>query len=100
GGDEFAVLFPQTDAAQAHAIAERLRIQIASSALDRGGAAGGGPARGTGSGGPGGLPGGRAALPRILTLARSGLYRAKNAGRDRVAVLTESGQAVPASEKD
>jgi len=97
GGDEFAVLFPQTDAAQAHAIAERLRIQIASSALDRGGGA---AARCTVSVGLAALPGDRASLTEILTLADSALYRAKNAGRDRVAVLTESGQAAPASEKD
>jgi diguanylate cyclase (GGDEF)-like protein len=101
GGDEFAVLFPQTDAAQAHSITERLRTQIASSAIDPGAvASSGAPVRCTVSVGLAALPGESASLTDILALADSALYRAKNAGRDRVAVLTESGQTLSASEAD
>ena len=100
GGDEFAVLFPQTDAAQAHKITERLRAQIASSAIDPGAAAGGAPVRCTVSVGLAGLPGETASLTDILALADLALYRAKNAGRDRVAVMTERGQALSASPPD
>lgn len=100
GGDEFAVLFPQADAAQAHAIAGRLRAQIASSAIDSEAALGGAPVRCTVSVGLAALPGDRASLTEILALADSALYRAKGAGRDRVVVLTESGQALSASEAD
>jgi diguanylate cyclase (GGDEF)-like protein len=100
GGDEFAVLFPQTDAAQAHAITERLRTQIASSPIDPGVAAGGAVVRCTVSVGLGALPGHSASLTDILVLADSALYRAKNAGRDRVAVLTESRHAVWSSDAE
>jgi diguanylate cyclase (GGDEF)-like protein len=100
GGDEFAVLFPQTDAAQAHAITERLRTQIASSAIDPGAAAGGAPVRCTVSIGLAALPGDSTSLTDILAMADSALYRAKNAGRNRVAVLTESGRAVSATAPD
>lgn len=101
GGDEFAVLFPQTDAAQARPIAERLRTQIARSAIDPGTAASGGRlVRCTVSVGLAALTGEAASLTDILVLADSALYRAKNAGRDRVAMLTDGGQAVPASEPD
>ncbi len=100
GGDEFAVLFPQTDAAEAHVITERLRTQIASSSIDPGVAGGGAPLRCTVSVGLAALPGDIASLTDILVLADSALYRAKNAGRDRVAVLTESGQAVWAGDAD
>lgn len=100
GGDEFAVLFPQTDAAQAHAITKRLRTQIASSAIDPGVAGGDAPLRCTVSVGLAALPGDSASLTDILVLADSALYRAKNAGRDRVAMLTESGQAVWANNAD
>ena len=96
GGDEFAVLLPQATAAQAHAIVERLRAQIARSAIDPGAAGGGAPVHCTVSAGLAALPGDIASLTEILVLADSALYRAKNAGRDRVAVLTESGHAVGA----
>ncbi|MGI9007674.1 MAG: GGDEF domain-containing protein [Streptosporangiaceae bacterium] len=98
GGDEFAVLFPQTDAAQAHAIAGRLRAQIASSAIDSGAALGGAPVRSTVSVGLAALPGDSVSLTDILALADSALYQAKNAGRDRVVVLTGSPPALSASE--
>jgi diguanylate cyclase (GGDEF)-like protein len=40
GGDEFAVLFPQTDADHAHAVMERLRAHIASAAIKPGAGSG------------------------------------------------------------
>jgi diguanylate cyclase (GGDEF)-like protein len=97
GGDEFAVLFAQTDAAQALAITQRLRAKVGTSAIDSGTASGDAPLRCTISVGMAALPGEAASLTEILALADSALYRAKNAGRDRVAVMTEVGDQVSAS---
>jgi diguanylate cyclase (GGDEF)-like protein len=98
GGDEFAVLFPQTDADQAHAAMERLRAQIASAAISHGTDSGDSQLRCTVSVGLAALPGEAASLTDILALADVALYRAKNAGRDRVATMTESRQGLSASQ--
>jgi diguanylate cyclase (GGDEF)-like protein len=90
GGDEFAVLFPQTDADHAQAVLERLRAQIASAAITPGAGSVDPPLHCTVSVGLAALPGEAASLTDILALADSALYHAKNAGRDRVAVMTES----------
>jgi diguanylate cyclase (GGDEF)-like protein len=81
GGDEFAMLLPETDAAQAQAVAERLRERIASTPLDsddKGKVAltiSAGLAQATLS------MSGIAALSRVADAA---LYKAKAAGRNRV----------------
>jgi diguanylate cyclase (GGDEF)-like protein len=97
GGDEFAVLFPQTDADHAHAVMERLRAQIASAAVDPGAGSANPQLHCTVSVGLAALPGEAASLTDILALADSALYHAKNAGRDRVAVMTESEQGMSTS---
>jgi diguanylate cyclase (GGDEF)-like protein len=100
GGDEFAVLFPQTDADHAHAVMERLRAEIARTAISPGADPADPPLHCTVSVGLAALPGDAASLTDILALADSALYKAKNSGRDRVAVMTESGQEISASRPD
>jgi diguanylate cyclase (GGDEF)-like protein len=100
GGDEFAVLFPQTDADQARAAMDRLRAQIASTVISQGTDSSDPQLRCTVSVGLAALPGEAASLTDILGLADVALYRAKNAGRDRVAVMTESGQGISVSRPD
>ena len=97
GGDEFAVLFPQTDADHAHAVMEQLRAHIAGAAITPGAGSGGPQLHCTVSVGLAALPGEAASLTDILALADSALYHAKNAGRDRVAVMTESKQEMSTS---
>jgi diguanylate cyclase (GGDEF)-like protein len=100
GGDEFAVLFPQTDADQARAAMDRLRAQIASTVISQGTDSSDPQLRCTVSVGLAALPGEAASLTDILALADAALYQAKNAGRDRVAVMTESGQGMSVSRPD
>jgi len=100
GGDEFAVLFPQTDADDAHAVMEQLRAEIARTAISPGADPSDPPLHCTVSVGLAALPGQAASLTDILALADSALYQAKNSGRDRVAVMTESGQETSASRRD
>jgi diguanylate cyclase (GGDEF)-like protein len=97
GGDEFAVLFPQTDADHAHAVMQRLRAQIASTPIDPGADSGDPQLQCTVSVGLAALPGEAASLTDVLALADSALYHAKNAGRDRVALMTESERGMSAS---
>jgi diguanylate cyclase (GGDEF)-like protein len=100
GGDEFAVLFPQTDADQARAAMDRLRAGIASTVISHGTDSGDPQLHCTVSVGLAALPGEAASLTDILALADAALYQAKNAGRDRVAVMTESGQGMSMSRPD
>ncbi|MDR2987671.1 MAG: GGDEF domain-containing protein [Nocardiopsaceae bacterium] len=94
GGDEFAVLFPATDADHAQAAMEQLRVQIASTLITPGAGSGDPILHSTVSVGLAALPGEAASLTDVLALADSALYQAKNSGRDRVAVMTESGQKI------
>ncbi len=100
GGDEFAVLFPQTDADHAHAVMQRLRAQIASTVISPEVDTGEPQLHCTVSVGLAALPGEDASLTDILALADSALYQAKNAGRDRVAMMTESRQEISTSRAD
>lgn len=100
GGDEFAVLFPETDADHAQAVMERLRAQIASTVINPGADAADPLLHCTVSVGLAALPGEVASLTDILALADSALYQAKYSGRDRLAVMTESGQGMSASRAD
>src|SRR4051794_31679780 len=78
GGEEFALLLPDTDADGARAVAERARAAAAPVVA---------PGRGlTASAGVASHTGTYAALERLLAHADRALYRAKAAGRDRTHV--------------
>jgi diguanylate cyclase (GGDEF)-like protein len=78
GGEEFALLLPDTDADGARAAAERARAAVAAVVV---------PGRGlTASAGVAGHAGPHASLERLLAHADRALYRAKAAGRDRTVV--------------
>lgn len=80
GGEEFAVLLPDTDPAGALELAERLRAAIAASTLDFGGQ----PIRITVSAGIAPFLAADRSADAALGRADEALYRAKTAGRDRV----------------
>jgi diguanylate cyclase (GGDEF)-like protein len=82
GGEEFAVILPGADTVEAGAVAERLRAAVA--ALE--------PSWGSGAD-PLTLSGGIAVatadgidFPQLLMRADQALYRAKNAGRNRIEI--------------
>ncbi len=77
GGDEFVVLLPYTDVPGAREAAERIRRRVRT--LE-------GPARFTVSVGVATVAGADALIENLLTRADRALYRAKEEGRDRVAV--------------
>lgn len=82
GGEEFAVLLPETDAGHAAAFAERLRATVAGAEFRPGGE----PRRITVSIGVTALREGRDSCGRMMAAADAALYRAKDEGRDRVVV--------------
>ncbi|HYD31012.1 MAG TPA: GGDEF domain-containing protein [Azospirillaceae bacterium] len=84
GGEEFAIITPDTDAAGAAVLAERLRRHVAASTIDLPG----GPLRMTVSTGIAGLSG-HDTLDTLTHRADRALYRAKHAGRNRVIVCGE-----------
>ena len=78
GGEEFALLLPDTDAEEARTVAERARAAVASIVV---------PGRPlTASAGVASHAGPHAALERLLAHADRALYKAKAAGRDRTVV--------------
>jgi diguanylate cyclase (GGDEF)-like protein len=81
GGEEFAVLLPQSDSAHALEVAERLRQTIADTgvALEQGL-----PLHFTVSIGLAALPGPATNIDTLLSQADDALYQAKRAGRNRV----------------
>ncbi|MFL5954517.1 MAG: diguanylate cyclase [Gaiellaceae bacterium] len=89
GGEEFAVLLPDTDLAGAAQLAERLRSALESAAI--------GPeeTRLTASFGVSSFPA-AAAAEDLLTEADRRLYDAKHAGKNRVVASIESGGVRPA----
>jgi diguanylate cyclase (GGDEF)-like protein len=105
GGEEFALLLPQTGAADAQRIAERMRAHIAEMPIAIGddpeaehirvkvsigvAALGTNWDRTTGS-----------QLTDLLVAADTALYRAKSAGRDQVCMITDAEAVQPASEDD
>jgi len=81
GGEEFAVLLPQTDLPAAVVLAERLRQRFAGIVLRRPGV----PERGlTASFGVAVLQPQDSVIDELLVRADEALYEAKNSGRDRV----------------
>jgi diguanylate cyclase (GGDEF)-like protein len=82
GGEEFAVILPDTGADEAERVAERLRAAVA--ALEPVWAPGAG--RVTLSGGIAFATPGRTNFSQLVVRADQALYRAKNAGRNRIEV--------------
>jgi diguanylate cyclase (GGDEF)-like protein len=90
GGEEFAVLLPDTDLAGATQLAERLRLALESAAI--GGAAT--PIRLTASFGVSAFPA-AAAADDLLTDADRRLYDAKRSGKNRVVASTATNAVRP-----
>jgi diguanylate cyclase (GGDEF)-like protein len=103
GGEEFALLFLEAGAVDAHGIAERLRESIAQSPISIGAA---GPRNR--AAGPGGTvtvtvsigvaaldSGTRMTVTDMLAAADSALYRAKNAGRNRTVAVADTSPPAP-----
>lgn len=82
GGEEFAVLMPDTDVEQARAFAERVRQTVESAAFMPGGA----PRQVTVSIGLAAMAEDRLQRSELLRTADRALYAAKEAGRNRVVV--------------
>ena len=94
GGEEFALLLPQTKAVDAYSIAERIRAYIGETPIEVDRGPGGDRVRVTVSIGVAAL-GARwdtrygSQLTDLLAAADSALYQAKQDGRDQVCVITE-----------
>jgi diguanylate cyclase (GGDEF)-like protein/PAS domain S-box-containing protein len=89
-GDEFAILMPQVDHAGALQLADDLRAEIAERAMADDGADGVTASIGVSMYGSGG----RAGAESVLIAADLAMYRAKEDGRDRVALFEDSGGPV------
>ena len=81
GGEEFAILLPETDSARATEVAERLRQDIADAVIPL---ADGRELHITASIGVATLTAKDADVDRLLGLADKAMYEAKRSGRDRV----------------
>jgi diguanylate cyclase (GGDEF)-like protein len=82
GGEEMAVVLPQTDVAGAELLAERMRVAIAAIRIDR--LDGGGPLSVTASFGVASLPSNAGDKDSLIAEADAALYRAKRSGKNRV----------------
>lgn len=82
GGEEFALLMPETDTNQAFQVCERLRLNVARSILDLNGQS----IPITVSLGISSLMGENDTLEKILQRADQALYNAKQSGRDRTMI--------------
>jgi diguanylate cyclase (GGDEF)-like protein len=88
GGEEFVLLLPCTQAADAIRVADRVRGRIAALPLS---APGGEPVQVTASVGVAALEGGsRRELNELMATADAALYRAKRSGRNQVQMLSPS----------
>jgi diguanylate cyclase (GGDEF)-like protein len=91
GGEEFALLLPQTRAVDAFRIAERIRSAAAGLSFIAPGASGGGRVQITVSIGVAALDAGsQRELGDLLAAADAALYRAKGAGRDQVQMISST----------
>jgi diguanylate cyclase (GGDEF)-like protein len=83
GGEEMAVVLPQTDVGGAELLAERMRDAIESLQIER--LDGEGPLRVTASFGVASLPHSARDKDSLIAEADAALYRAKRTGKNRVA---------------
>ena len=90
GGEEFALLLPQTDEQDARRVAERIRAHIAEMPIDADDKAGSEIIRITISIGVAALSTTGSQLTELLATAAAALYRAKHAGRNQVLVTTDA----------
>ncbi len=90
GGEEFAMLLPQTDEQDARRVAERMRAHIAAMPIEISGKAGPEIIRVTVSIGVAALSTSGSQLTELLATADAALYRAKHAGRNLVWVTTDT----------
>lgn len=89
GGEEFALLLPQTRAVDAFRIAERVRANIASLSIIAAGTTGGERVQITVSIGVAALDSGsKRELSELMAAADAALYRAKAGGRDQVQMIS------------
>jgi diguanylate cyclase (GGDEF)-like protein len=82
GGEEMAVILPQTDVAGAELLAERMRAAVAGIEIER--LDGGGRLQVTASFGVASLPANAHDKDALIAEADAALYRAKRAGKNRV----------------
>jgi diguanylate cyclase (GGDEF)-like protein len=92
GGEEFAVLLPNTDIATALSIAERLRETVEASEST---IAGSGTVKTTVSIGVAAYSASRHSLPLMLGAADKAMYEAKRSGRNQVRCAPDSAATVP-----
>jgi diguanylate cyclase (GGDEF)-like protein len=91
GGEEFALLLPQTRAVDAFRIAERVRAKIGGLSVIAAGSRGGERVHVTVSIGVSALDSGsKRELSELLAAADAALYRAKDGGRDQVQMISTS----------
>ena len=89
GGEEFALLLPQTRAVDAFRIAERVRANVAALSIIAAGSSGGERVHVTVSIGVAALDSGsERELSELLAAADAALYRAKDGGRDQVQMIS------------
>ena len=94
GGEEFALLLPETDLTQANVLAERLRREVSANPL----IAKSCPIRATVSIGVAAATDDMSTLSELMKAADQGLYEAKRAGRNRVVCCVSADLAPPIAE--
>jgi diguanylate cyclase (GGDEF)-like protein len=97
GGEEFGILLARTDAARAVIVAERIRHTLAGTLLTD--ASGNAVLKPTVSQGISVYPDMAASGDDLVSRADAALYRAKDAGRDRVCLDTPAGECEPEPDK-
>jgi diguanylate cyclase (GGDEF)-like protein len=97
GGEEFVLLLPQTGEQDAYRIAERIRVYIAAAPMRAAGHPSAGPVHVTVSIGVAALDSYRRDLTELLAAADGALYRAKQAGRNQVHMVTGDATAAAGS---
>ena len=95
GGEEFAILLPHTGVAEAIQVTERLRARIPRIAIPGGGPVSPVPSGVTVSIGVAATASARHGLVDLLATADRALYQAKNAGRDRVHIISDETSSGP-----